>query len=502
MDAVRHIFDPELDSKWISSVENALDGIMRVGIWECETELETTIGWGYNNLDTFKRRIRCSPFDVDSIQEFDLMTNTFDGVMVKQSISDRANSSFYDSPTPNSLSNARLVASSHLQPMMTQMDYTYSYRPDLSLRTKSPDRWWTLYRKYAAYTIKYAFGGTKHSGWWTPRDHDWDTYPLGITRSSSLANYDANFVFDGPPYIQRAEFSVQWFKYRYSFDWPLVLDSGCRLDNSSSKWMQFYSVTTGYDKFNTVENLTKYDPFLGEDAYLDDSKFCFRYNVQENIEFGEVSKSIQIYSDCLDGYVQVGKAINLWAVLNWCGVSKPVGEDISWSAVSGLIVNNGRSISYTPTHTGLLRIKAYNSNLSAIYVVNAVANLGAFTPSTGVLTPVENYPFTQEVDADGNLLPGIDSGLFDSNDFANNTDNRIQERVRYGAVNPQINSEVVILSGRLDVRSEYKPIDLEVFSTTISEFSVSFSPRLEVSIETNPVVPGWGDTWGQQAFGG
>jgi hypothetical protein len=457
MAAVQHIFNPELESSWVSSVENALDGILRVGVWECETELEAAVGWGYSHLDTFKRRIRCTPWDVDSIQEFDLMSNSFDGVRIQQSLSDRANSSFSDPPTPNSLSNPRIVSSNHLEPFMAVVQADYEYRPDLAFRLKHPYRWWTLYRKRATYTVKYAFGGNLHSGWWTPPEHDWDTYPLAITQLNSMRGLDAEFVFDGPPYVQRSEFSVQWFKYRYTFDWPIALDSGCRLDNWHTKWFQFYNVTVGYDKFNSIENLTKYDPFLGDPEYRNPSEFCFRYNVQENIDFETLGNNIQIYSDCLDGYMKVGTTINLWATLNWCGVSKP-GSNLNWKASGGTLTKVADYYQFTPSTPGIFEIEVYEDTVSAKYLVNV----------------------------------SID-----------NPDLNTNPRPKYGASNQDLTGEVVILTGRLDARSDYKPIDLEVFTTSILDFDIAFGPRISNSdwsiVSDKP--GGWGAIWSVQGYG-
>lgn len=350
----QHIFDPELENAWVSSIENALDGLLRVGVWECETEITASVGWSYNHLDTFKSRINCRTWDVGAIQEFDLMFNTFDGVKIQQSLSDRSNSSFYDPISANSISNARIVSSNHLKAFMADLEVSYSYRPDLALKSTSPSRWWTLYRKFATYTIKYAFGGTRHSGWWTPPNHSWDTYPLGVPQFDSIKNLGVDFILDGPPYVQRTEFSVQWFKYRYTFDWPLKLDSGCRLDNWEMKWFQFYSVTTGYGKFSTIENLTKYDPVLGSASPT--TEFCFRYNIQDNIDFFDLSA-------------------------------------------------------------------------------------------------------------------------------------------------PEVGGAVVVLTGRLDSRSEYKSIDAEMLVTSESEFVVTFGPRLSLSIETIAKDEGWGASWGLQNYG-
>ena len=263
-----HIFDPDLDENWIRDQDNVLEGIIRLGVWQCEMDFIIQFGWGYGTLDTFKSLFK-SNSDFLSISNYDVKYRSFDGSTSKQSLSDRTESSFYDDLTFGTVGNPKIPSALSLQPYIDEINLRIAERPDLAYRLISPYRWWTVYRNLGIFTVKYAFGGSLQYGWWTPQGLEWTTYPLAQMTYGWPSQFNIYFP---PNLIERSEFSNRWFTYKHSLDWPTVFDQGFKLDQNSDIWQNFYQIGTGYHRFASLENLNNY-------------VVSYRYNEIDNVSF-------------------------------------------------------------------------------------------------------------------------------------------------------------------------------------------------------------------------
>ncbi len=272
-----HIFDPELDKSWIRDLDNVLEGIVRLGIWQAEVESYIQFGWGFGTLDTYKTRLKPSE-DFLSASNYDMKYGSFDGTVTKQSLSDRYESSFHDELTLGSIPNARISGSYVMQPYMDVVETAITADPVGSDQLHSPYRWWTIYRTRGTFTVKYAFGGSIPYGWWIPDGllPTYLTYPYSQPIAENAAQIPS-IDWNWPPAvdyhlncIEKSEFSNKWFTYKSSFDWPTTLDTGIPLDQSTTTWKKFYHQGTGYQQFASLEVLNTY---------------AVSYRITDNIEF-------------------------------------------------------------------------------------------------------------------------------------------------------------------------------------------------------------------------
>ena len=72
-----HIFDPDLDENWTRDQDNVLEGIIRLGVWQCEMDFIIQFGWGYGTLDTFKSLFKSNSDLKFSLKNREIITKLY-----------------------------------------------------------------------------------------------------------------------------------------------------------------------------------------------------------------------------------------------------------------------------------------------------------------------------------------------------------------------------------------------------------------------------------------